>query len=72
MEYLWQWFLELNGSRLSNGFGINPISYLEIGSWNELNMNWIRPWEVQAIKQLDNVFLEFQSEKSSKKKESKK
>lgn len=66
VDYLWEWFLELNMSRSSNGFGANPISYLEIQAWNELKIKHISPWEVKTIKAMDAVFLEFQGENSKK------
>ena len=66
VDYLWFWFTELNVSRSSNGFGPNPINYLEIQAWNELTMNDISPWEVETIKRMDTVFLEFQRENSKK------
>lgn len=66
VDYLWEWFGELNMSRSSNGFGVNPISYLEIQSWNELNTNMIRPWEVKTLKKMDAIFLEFHGECNKK------
>lgn len=64
VNYLWQWFVELSSSRSSSGFGANPISYLEINAWDKLNMHWIRPWEVETIKRMDAIFLDFQRENS--------
>lgn len=66
MQYLWQWFWEINDSRSSNGFGPNPISYLEIQAWNDLTMKLIHPWEVETIKKMDAIFREFQAENSKK------
>ncbi len=66
VHYLWVWFWELNDSRTSNGFGMNPVSYLEIQAWNELSMNWIHPWETKTIKKMDAVLREFRAENSKK------
>ncbi|NIA10012.1 MAG: hypothetical protein GWP10_09860 [Nitrospiraceae bacterium] len=67
VKYLWEWFWEINESRSSNGFGLNPISYLEIQAWNNLTMNQVHPWEVIAIKKMDVVFRAFYAEDSKEK-----
>ena len=67
VQYLWRWFWEINDSRTSNGFGFNPISYLEIEAWDRLTMKWVSPWETETIKKMDTVFREFQADNSSKK-----
>lgn len=55
--YVWEWFIELNSQRTSNGFGSNPIQFIDIKSWAELNQRLIKPWEVKAIRRLDNTWL---------------
>lgn len=66
VQYLWNWFWEINETRSSNGFGMNPLTFLEIQAWSNLNMYWVRPWEVKTIKRMDAVLLEFQAEDSKK------
>lgn len=66
LEYLWKWFEELNTSRSSNGFGPNPISFGEIKAWRDLNKLYIRPWEVSALKAMDDVLLNFRRENIKK------
>ena len=57
LDYVWQWFIELNRTRSSNGFSMNPISYSEIDSWARVTGTPINPFEVQLIKDLDTLFL---------------
>ena len=56
-EHIWQWFLDLNSARGSNGFGVNPISYQDIAAWSSLTGTIVRPSEVAALKALDAVWL---------------
>jgi len=55
--YLWDWFLQLNSARQNNGFGVSPLSYLEIKAWSDLTQTIISPYEVRVIKQLDTIFI---------------
>lgn len=57
-DYLWRWFLELHGGRTSNGFGVNPIGWLELDAWSRLTGRRLAGWEVQAIRDLDRAFLQ--------------
>jgi hypothetical protein len=61
--YLWGWFLELDGARGSNGFGLNPLSYSEIQAWATLMRVTLAPWEVEAIKRIDSVRIRVSNEK---------
>lgn len=56
LTYLWGWFQELSATRGSNGFGPNPISYTEIGTWARLTGTIIQPMEVRLIMTLDGLF----------------
>lgn len=57
-------FNHLSTSRSSNGYGLNPISILEIKSYIELGLS---PYEprlfISLIQAMDNAFLEEYSEK---------
>lgn len=61
--YLWAWFLELDGGRGGNGFGLNPLSYSEIQAWATLMRVKLVPWEVEAIKRIDSVRIRVSNEK---------
>jgi hypothetical protein len=67
-EQSWQDFLELHNARSSNGFGVNPISYLEIDAWTRLNRITLSLSDIKIIKALDNVFLKQQAKESKKRK----
>lgn len=61
---LWSWFMELNESRTSNGFGMNPISYSDISAY--FNLQGIIPhkWEVDTLRRLDREVLSIYSKKA--------
>ncbi|WP_448508786.1 phage tail assembly chaperone [Immundisolibacter sp.] len=60
-RHIWGWFLELNSARSGNGFGISPISYSEIVAWSKLTETVIEPWEVKALRVIDNKYVEVMS-----------
>lgn len=55
--YLWEWFMELNSQRTSNGFGLNPITFLDIQAWATLTNRFPLSWEVKAIRMIDTVWV---------------
>ena len=55
--YIWEWFMELNSQRTSNGFGQNPITYLDIQAWASLTGRFPLAWEVRAIRNMDMMWL---------------
>lgn len=55
--YLWDWFMELNAQRTSNGFGQNPIQFIDIQAWANLTRRYPLAWEIQAIRQIDSMWL---------------
>lgn len=62
MAHCWHWFLTLNRTRASNGFGQNPISYTEIVAWSQLTGVVPQPLEIQAIMALDTAYMTVQAE----------
>jgi hypothetical protein len=56
-EYLWGIFCELCSSR-SCGFGPNPIGFVDIKAWCELNAVTLSPFEVSVLRSLDLICLE--------------
>jgi hypothetical protein len=60
----WSWFLNLNESRTSNGFGFNPISYSDIDAFFRLRKIIPEQWEVDLIKRLDRETLGIYAEKA--------
>ncbi|MGE4043588.1 MAG: hypothetical protein AB7F35_01950 [Acetobacteraceae bacterium] len=59
--HLWEWFLELCAGRGSNGFGPNPISWLDLLAWTTLTGTITRPAEIEAIMTLDRSWISQQS-----------
>ena len=57
LEYVWAAFLLLNQTRGQGFNGPLPISYQEIECWMRMTQNTLLPWEIEAIKRLDSVYL---------------
>jgi len=55
--HVWAWFLHLSAGRGSNGFGPNPLSWLDLLAWTALTGIITRPAEIEAIMALDCVWL---------------
>jgi len=53
----WGWFLDLNDSRSSNGYGYNPISFSDMYAYFRLQGVNPHLWEVSLIRRLDRVVL---------------
>ena len=51
---LWRCFLNLNAAR-GGGMGPSPISYLELHAYSQLHRIRFEAWEMDALRQLDNV-----------------
>lgn len=55
-EHLWNWFWELHSGR-GGGFGPSPLSYQELAAWARLTGSEPGPWEVRALRKMDNACL---------------
>ncbi len=55
--YIWEWFMELNAQRTSNGFGQNPIQFVDIKSWADMTRRNPLSWEVKALRMIDSIWL---------------
>jgi hypothetical protein len=55
-ESLWSAFGQIGRSRPS-GFGVAPISLVEIESWQRLFGVTLTPWEIDTIIEVDAVFV---------------
>lgn len=67
LEHIWQWFWQLHSTRQSGMNGPLPLSYQEIKAWLELTGQAIYSSEIQIIRQLDNVYLNFSHKKAREK-----
>ncbi len=72
MSYVWEYFLQLNRKRSSNGFSANPISYTEMLSYFELNKIEVSPEEIRLLDTLDNIMLDHHAEEAQKQSKKKK
>lgn len=61
LRYLWTAFSQLHRTRQA-GMGINAITFFEIEAWSRLYGMRLDPWEVDAIRALDDAFIETHSE----------
>lgn len=64
MQYVWRCFIELNNARSGTGYGINPISYMEIYCYFKLQNIEPEEWEVQTIKRLDSIAMKVYADKA--------
>ena len=55
MFHVWNYFIDLNNVRSSNGFGVNPISFTEMKSYFDLYEIVPFQYEIEAIKRLDQI-----------------
>lgn len=65
MSFVWRYFIDLHNAR-SFGNSINPIAYSDMKAYFDLNKIDAMEWEVQAIKQLDNIAMKAYSEEAEK------
>ena len=68
MREYWQWFLDLNATRLQGMGGVSSIQYLEMTAYFNLNSIEVEPQEVQIIKMLDSVAIAASREQEEKNK----
>ena len=61
---IWGWFMELNESRSSSGFGLNPITYSDIDAYFRLQKIVPEKWEIDTIKRLDREVLSIYAKKA--------
>lgn len=57
LAHVMDWFQELSSARGSTGFGMAPLSYQEIEAWARLRDVRPTPFEVQALKDVDMIYL---------------
>lgn len=57
LGHVWRWFCDLHATRMHGQFGAYPIGYAEIGAWASLTGISLRPFEVAALRAVDEAFL---------------
>lgn len=68
MQYIWEYFQELNMARGSSGFGPSTFTYTEIDAWARLTDRKLEPWEVKLIKNIDTMWVYRMTEKKATRK----
>lgn len=56
LEHIWNWYEEVTIGRGSDGFGPAALSYADIYAWVSLLKIEISPWEVKALRLIDQTF----------------
>jgi hypothetical protein len=64
LAYIWDDFIELNSARTSNGYSMNPLTFLEIDAWQRLTGKFT---DIELIKMLDRTLLDYQSKQEKDK-----
>ena len=54
---VWNWFIELNMVRSSNGFSAGAISFIEIEAYFRLFHVEPELWQVKLLKKIDILYL---------------
>ncbi len=57
LRYLWNHFTMLHRARGGNGFAPNPISWSEMLAYVQLTRTAFDPWEVEALRLLDDAYI---------------
>jgi hypothetical protein len=57
LSHIWSAFIALNNTRTTGFNGPNPITYTELLAWKEVTQNPLAPWEVEAVKRIDNIYM---------------
>lgn len=55
--HVWDTFMDLHRTRWASQHGPLPITYAEIQSRTVMQRDRLKPWEVQAIRALDDLWL---------------
>lgn len=67
LEHIWQWFWQIHRGRTYGMSGPNPLTWTDIESWSNILQTEVRPIEVEIIKEIDSVYLEYTAEQKKKK-----
>lgn len=66
LAHVWQMFIELHGARTSNGFGPNAITYSEIAAHAAMTGEQATPYEISALRALDNAWMAQQAKEAER------
>jgi hypothetical protein len=63
-EDIWDAWYALHRARGGTGWGELPISFEAIAAWQGLMDIRLQPWEIEAVRLLDDAYLEASSEQA--------
>ncbi len=66
LAYIWHWFCDLNNCR-EIGMAAGSITHREIAAWSELCAINVSPAEVNALRRIDQAYLEYNNDKTNPK-----
>lgn len=58
LAHIWLWYADLEGSR-DVGLAVGPITFTSMRSYFDLTKERPQAWEIDVIKQLDRLSMEF-------------
>jgi hypothetical protein len=61
-EHIWGWYWELRAST-PEGFSRSPVSFQEIDAWIRCMNLEIRPWEIRALRAMDEALHRYHRDK---------
>jgi hypothetical protein len=61
LNYLWNFYQELQLTRYNNGWSAQPLTYTEIYSWSKLRRILLDAWELDSLLKLDDLFLSIEA-----------
>lgn len=66
MFYIWKYFIDIDRQRTNNGYSVLPLQYSEILAYFNIYRIEIDPFEIDAILQLDMVFVKHHLDEQEK------
>lgn len=64
--YLWIAYNRIRRRKGGNGFGVMPLEWPDIDSFNRLTGTALAPWEVGMIERLDDAYLKAMADAAKK------
>lgn len=63
-EMVWLAFTQIDAQRGGNGFMPNSIGYADMLAWQSATGWTLDPWEVDALREVDDAYLEHSAKQS--------
>lgn len=69
LQHIWEFFIELDETRPSNGMAVSSITHEEITAWAEGNNISLMPFERRCIRAIDKAYVTYQNSKAKERNE---